>query len=115
MGGPTNLQLQRFRDAAYEPSTGLTYAALTGMRKQSVGDVERLFNPNVAKFMKDNGYTFEARYVETIHNWRRATDERGLTQQQRSEFNNEMLKLILDELMPWHTENCDYSTLEVNR
>ena len=112
MGGPTNLQLQRFRDAAYEPSTGLTYAALTGMRKQSVGDVERLFNPNVAKFMKDNGYTFEARYVETIHNWRRATDERGLTQQQRSEFNKE---LVLDELMPWHTRNCDYSTLEVNR
>ncbi len=115
MGGPDALQLQRFRDAAYDPRTNLTYTALTGLRKQSVGDVERLFNPKVAEFMEEKGYTYEARYVRTIHNWRRATDERGLTQQQRSEFCQDFLKLVLDELMPWHTKNLDYSTLEVNR
>ena len=114
MGGPAKLQLQRFRDAAYDSSTGLTYSALTGQRKQSIGDVERFFNPCVAEFMERNGYTYEARYVRTIHNWRRAIDERGLTQQQRSSFSLEFLKLMLDELMPWHKDNCDYSTLEVN-
>ena len=44
---------------SFEPST---YGAC-------VGDVEQILNPNVAKFMKDNGYTVEARYVETIHIW----------------------------------------------
>ena len=115
MGGPAKLQRQRFRDAAYDPTTNLTYSALTGQRKQSVGDVERLFNPKVAEFMEKRGYMFEARYVRTIHNWRRATDERGLTQQERSQYSKEFLNLVLAELMPWHQHNPDYSTLEVNR
>ena len=29
-GGPAKLQLQRFRDVAYDPSTSLIYSALTG-------------------------------------------------------------------------------------
>lgn len=115
MGGPDKLQLQRFRDAAYDPTTNLTYSAFTGLRKQSVGDVERLFHPKVAEFMEKKGYTYEARYVRTTHNWRRATDERGLTPHQRTNFSKEFLGLILDELMPWHKDNLDYSTLEVNR
>ena len=114
MGGPAKLQLQRFRDAAYDPSTGLTYSALTGEHKQSIGDVERLFNPHIAEYMERNGHEYEARYVKAIHNWRRATDERGLTQQQRSKFNQEFLDLVLDELMPWHKDDCDFSKLEVN-
>ena len=58
----------------------------SGQRKQSVGDVERSFNPKVAEVMEKRGYMFEARYVWTIHNWRSATDERGLTQQERSQY-----------------------------
>ena len=42
MGGPEQLQVQRFCEAAYDSSTGLTYSALIGLKKQSIGDVERL-------------------------------------------------------------------------
>ncbi len=114
MGGPQNLQVQRFCEAAYDSSTGLTYSALTGQKKQSIGDVERLFNPKVEEFMRGRGYSFQAHYVRTIYNWWRATDERGLSQQERSQFNKEFLNMVLDELMPWH-HNFDYSILEVNR
>ena len=68
MGGPAKLQLERFRDAAYDPSTGLTYSTLTGEHKQSIGDVERLFNPHVTEYMERNAYAYEARYVKAIHN-----------------------------------------------
>ncbi len=34
---------------------------------------------------------------------------------QRCKYNYEMLVLILDELMPWHTRVYDLSLLEVNR
>jgi hypothetical protein len=115
MGGPSEFQLQLLCKAARDATTNLTYAALTGQRKQSIGDVERLFNPKVAEFMEKNGHFFEARYLRVIHNWRRAVDERGLTQVQRSEFCKDFLLLVLDELMPWHGEKYDFSTLEVNR
>ena len=70
--------------------------------------MERLFNPKVAESMEKRGYMFEAHYVRTIHNWWRATDERGLTQQERSQYTKECLNLVLDELMPWHQHNPDY-------
>lgn len=35
-----------------DPSTNLTLSALTGSRKQSVTDAERLFSPGVVEFMK---------------------------------------------------------------
>ena len=115
MGGPSEFQVQLLCEAARDPTTNLTYAALTGQRKQSVGDVERLFNPKVAEFMDEHGYLYEARYLRVIHNWRRATDERGLTQQQRSQYCKQFLHLVLDDIMPWHQEKYDFSTLEVNR
>lgn len=40
-----------------DASTGLTYPALTGVRKQSVQDVERLFGPGVIAFMEKKNYT----------------------------------------------------------
>ena len=51
-----------------------THDSSTGQRKQSVGDVERLLNLQIADFMEHNGYIFEARYVRTIHNWKQAID-----------------------------------------
>ena len=68
MGGPSEFQLQLLCEAARDPTTNLTYAALTGQRKQSVGHVERLFNPKVAEFMEKNGKFYEARYLRVIHN-----------------------------------------------
>ena len=114
-GGPNRLQLQRYVEALSDPTSSLTYPALTGARKQSVIDAERLFNPDLQKFMARKGYTFEATFIETIWNWRRACDERGLSEIQRCRFNYHFLNFILDELMPWHTYMYDFSTLEVNR
>ena len=90
----------------------LTYPALT---KQSVIDAERLFNPDLAAFMGQKGYDYEAGYIQTVWNWRRACDERGLNELQHSKFNYQFLNMILDELMPWHKELYDFSSLEVNR
>ena len=89
--------------------------ALTGQQKQSVRDVEILFSINMQHFMEGKGYVYEAKFIRTILNWRRSHDERGLSQLQRSRYNYEMLEMILDELMPWHHNQYDFSLLEVNR
>lgn len=65
--------------------------------------------------MLGNGYTFEAQYIRVIRNWRRACDERGLSELQRCHYNYDLLNFLLDDLMPWHTECYDFSLLEVNR
>ena len=102
LSGPNQLQLDRFTEALYDETSGLTFPALTGQRKQSVRDAEILFSEGVEKFMMSKGYTYEERFVCCIRNWRRACDERGLSSLQRCKFNYEMLELILDALMPWH-------------
>jgi hypothetical protein len=114
-GGPDYIQLERFVEALSEPSSGLTYPALTGSRKQSVIDAERFFGPNLAAFMHGKGYKNEANFIQTIWNWREACDKRGLSEIQRSKFNYNFLNMILDDLMPWHKEFYDFSLLEVNR
>ena len=114
-GGPSKLKLERYVEALSDASSGLTYPALSGTRKQSVIDAERLFSPDLAAFMRNKGYVYEAKYIETIWNWRRACDERGLSELQRCKFNYQFLNLILDDLMPWHTQTYDFSKLEVNR
>jgi hypothetical protein len=53
-GGTRGIHLERFVQALEDPSSGLTYSALNGVRKQSVEDVERLFGPGVISFMKRN-------------------------------------------------------------
>ena len=114
-GGPDKLQLERFVEALSDPSSGLTYPALTGARKQSVVDAERLFNPDLTAFMRQKEYEYEARYTEIIWNWRRSCDERGLSELQRCRFNYQFLNLILEDLMPWYKQQYDFSLLEVNR
>ena len=78
-------------------------------------DTERLLSKEMVSFMRKRGYSFEAHYIDAILNWRRSSDERGLTQLERSRFNYQMLNYLLDELMPWHKDCYDFSTLEVNR
>ena len=67
--------------------------------------------------MEKNGHSVEAKHLAVICNWRRACDERGLAEEERTRFNQELLDYLLDELMPWHVhlEHNDYSLLEVNR
>ena len=115
LGGPKKLQLERFTEAMYDEVSGLTFPALTGQRKQSVRDAEILFSEGVQKFMERSGYQYEGKFISAVRNWRRACDERGLSSLQRCRFNYQLLQLILDELMPWHSECYDFSTLEVNR
>ena len=50
-GGHNDIQLQRFEEALHDSSSGLTYIALCGIRKQSVEDVERLFSEDLIKWM----------------------------------------------------------------
>ncbi|XP_064389547.1 uncharacterized protein LOC135337544 isoform X2 [Halichondria panicea] len=115
MGGPKRFKLERFNEAVYDESANLTYTALIGRRKQSIRDVENFFSSSVANFMNRKGYTYEAQFVTTVRNWRRACDERGLTQLKRCQFNYELLNMLLDELMPWHRTQYDLSLMEVNR
>ena len=66
--------------------------------------------------MEGKGYTTEAYHLPIILNWRRACDERGLADSQRSLYNNDFLEYLLDDLMPWHRNGPrDFSLLEVNR
>ena len=112
---PQQLKLERCMEALHDDSARLTFPAVTGQQKQSIRDVEVLFSASVKEFMTNKGYSYEAKYIRTIRNWRQSCDERGLLQLQRCRYNYEMLKLILDELMPWHNMEYDFSLLEVNR
>lgn len=115
-GGPRHICFERFEEAIHDTSAGLTYSAFSGARKQSVEDVERLFGQSVIAWMTKKEYRGEAEYLQYIRNWRRACDERGLADDERSRFNKELLDYILDDLMPWHSNGLrDLSLLEVNR
>ena len=94
----------------------MTYCALSGICKQSVEDVERLFGLPLIEWMESKGYSDEAMHLRTVRNWRHACDERGLSDDERSAFNKEFSEYILADLMPWHKDGlCDFSLLEVNR
>ena len=66
------------------------------------------------QFMQKKNYKFEADYIEVVLNWR-SSDERGLSQRVQMTYNYKMLNFLLDDLMPWHRQLYDFSTLEVNR
>lgn len=110
------MHLERFMEAVYDSEAKLSYHALIGSRKQSVSDVEQIFSLSVLQFLERKGHDVEVEYVHAIQNWRRACDERGLTDLERSQYNHELRSYILDELMPWHKEQGqDFSLLEVNQ
>ena len=75
---------------------------MIGTRKQLVSDIEQIFSLSVLNFMERKNYEFEARYVKIIRNWRRSCDERGLSDQERSRFNEDLIEYILKELVPWY-------------
>ena len=73
-------------EALQDSDTHLTHPALTGIRKQSVQDVERLFGNSVIDLMERKRYESE---VKAVRNWRRAIDECGLEEIQRQKFLHE--------------------------
>ena len=66
--------------------------------------MEQLISDAMVEWMDKKGYVFEAKYLCSIRGWRRACDESGLSNDERSQLNREFLDYILDELMPLHTE-----------
>ena len=80
-------------------------------------DVERLISDAMVDWMDRKGYAYEAKYLRTVRGWRRACDERGMSNDERSQLNRNFLDYILDEMMPWHKDPGlrDFSLLEVNR
>lgn len=111
-----NVRLEKFVEALHHPETGLTYPALSGVRKQSVEDVERLFGECVIKFMEDHKYEPERKYLRIVRDWRRAVDERGLPELERLQYCVEFLEFLIADLIPWHLPGkADFSLLEVNR
>ena len=113
-GSPNGVKLERFEEALHDSSAHLTYPALSGTRKQSIEDVERLFGEKLIKWMKDKGYKEEMMFLRVVRDWRNACDMRGLTNAERSQYCSNFLKYLLNELMPWH-ETHDYSFMEVNQ
>lgn len=109
------IDLRFFRDALHDAETGLTYEALTGKNKQSVPDSERLISPAVVSFLRKKGDERGARVLSIIGNWHKAVDGRGLSEEARSSYITDMKKWLLDDWMPWHTYNSDFSTIDVNR
>ena len=61
--------------------------------------------------MKNKGYNAETKFLQVVRNWRRTVDDRGLSDEQRHTFNMDLMEYILDDLMPWHRDNLDYSLL----
>ena len=109
------LDPEAFDKAMQDPDTGLSHAALTGQRPQSVEDAERLLSYHVASSMQKNGVNQEAEYILTVASWHEASDGRGLSQLDRCKSNHQMLNYLLDEFLPWHRENYDITTLDINR
>ena len=109
------LNHKAFNDALKDPASGLTHAALTGQRKQSLKDAERLLSYHVADSLERHHHPTEAEYVTIVANWHNATDGRGLSQLQRCKYNYAMLNYILDKWMPWHRDNYDFSTIDIDR
>ena len=88
---------------------------MTGKRKQSISDAEKLLSIAVANWCKENGFPKEGRVVEIIANWHKASDGRGLDEETRRKYNLGMLDFLLEDWMPWYQEKNDYATLDPNR
>lgn len=98
----------------HSPHTGLTYTALTGKKKQSVSDPEKLLSTAVANWCKENGFPEERRVTEIIANWHKASDGRGLDEETRRRYNLAMLDFILEGWMHWYISKVSLTDLEVN-
>ena len=67
-GKDPKLNFEAFNDALQDPESGLTYAALTGKRKQSLKDTEQLLSYHVADSLRRKEHVQEARHVQLIAN-----------------------------------------------
>ncbi len=77
-GNNQKLNFEAFDEVLLDPGSGLTHAALIGLRKQSLVDAEKLASKFVARSFKAKTYEKEATHIQLLVNWHEATDGRGL-------------------------------------
>ncbi len=116
-GNIPGLDVRRFAAALKDPDTGLTKQALTGERKQSVPDCERLWSVGVLNFMRRKGSVAEAEFVELVLNWHKAVDGRGISECVRSMYIKNLLTWLLSDMIPGHAvdEPTDFRNIDVCR
>ena len=73
-----------------------------------------MISPGVISFMERNGYHEDAKVIRLLHNWHKAVDGRGLTEEERSQHCKHLLEWIIEDWIPWTGDNPDYSLLDVN-
>ena len=54
-------------------------------------------------------------HVLNFSGWHEAADGRGLSELERCRKNYAMLNMILDDWMPWHRDNYDFASIDINR
>ena len=77
-------------------------------------DAERMLSYLVAKFLSENGYEQERKYVNIVAGWHEAADGRGLSELERCKKNYAMLDMILDDWTPWHKTTPNFSTIDIH-
>jgi hypothetical protein len=73
-----------------------------------------MFSIGVLKYMERHGHVAEAQLVQMVLDWYKAFDGRGITMQQRVLNCQRVLSWLLEDWMPWHSNNPDFSTLDIN-
>lgn len=66
-------------------------------------------------FLRQHGHDKEARHVQIVLNWHKASDGRGMDEPTRSMYNKAMLDWLLEDWMPWFHYDRDYRSMDVDR
>lgn len=96
-------------EALRSPNTGPTYTQPLQGKGSNLRLIEKDSSYYLGYFFRGKGYENEYQYVNVIAQWHESSDGRGISQLKRSQDNYEMLNYILDEWMPWHKDDCDFS------
>ena len=104
--GPKGLKLERFREALEDDHAGKPLLLFLNVSFPFTW---------LSSCMDRKHYKPEAEYIRAVQGWRKACDERGLSELQQSRYNYQFLNYILNDWMPWFESNYDFSLLEVNR
>ena len=65
--------------------------------------------------MEKNCHYAEANILSIIHDWHKAVDGRGLSEETRAQYCKNMMTWLLKDWMPYLDQDHDYSTMDVNR
>ena len=79
------IDLRYMREVLHDPSTGLTYEALTGKNKQSVPDCERLISRGVIDFLERKGHQSGQMFYKLYEIGMEQSTE-GLSESERLKF-----------------------------